>query len=98
VTLGRTGPHTESSVGKENKDTLYRRHWRNHPGLQISDHVELPGDILFAHARQLGAEGIVSKRLGSRYQLGPSEKSGVASSAARRGRGLGQATTRRITA
>ena len=30
-------------------------------------HLAQPGDIVFRHACKLGLEGIVSKRLGSRY-------------------------------
>jgi bifunctional non-homologous end joining protein LigD len=40
-------------------------------GLQLCDHIDQPGNVVFAHACQLGCEGIVSKRLGSRYQPGP---------------------------
>ena len=29
-----------------------------------------PGDIVFEHACKMGLEGIVSKRLGSRYRSG----------------------------
>jgi ATP-dependent DNA ligase len=31
---------------------------------------EDPGDVVFKHAGALGCEGIVSKRLGSRYRSG----------------------------
>jgi bifunctional non-homologous end joining protein LigD len=37
------------------------------PGLQLSEHISEPGDIVLRHACKLGLEGIVSKRLGSRY-------------------------------
>jgi ATP-dependent DNA ligase len=37
-------------------------------GLQLCAHTDQPGDVVFAHACQLGCEGIVSKRLGSRYR------------------------------
>jgi bifunctional non-homologous end joining protein LigD len=40
-------------------------------GLQICHHVDQPGDVVFAHACKLGCEGIVSKRLGSKYRPGP---------------------------
>jgi bifunctional non-homologous end joining protein LigD len=42
-------------------------------GLQLCDHIDLPGDLVFAHACRLGCEEIVSKRLGSRYRPGPSK-------------------------
>jgi bifunctional non-homologous end joining protein LigD len=41
-------------------------------GLQVNDHLAAPGDVVFCHACQLGLEGIVSKRLGSRYTSGRS--------------------------
>jgi bifunctional non-homologous end joining protein LigD len=40
------------------------------PGLQISEHLHGNGAEIFLHACQLGCEGIVSKRLGSRYTSG----------------------------
>jgi bifunctional non-homologous end joining protein LigD len=44
-----------------------------HPGIQIVDHLEFDdGEMIFEHACELGCEGIVSKRLGSRYVPGRS--------------------------
>jgi bifunctional non-homologous end joining protein LigD len=40
-------------------------------GVQLCEHVDGAGEIVFAHACELGCEGIVSKRLGSRYRRGP---------------------------
>jgi bifunctional non-homologous end joining protein LigD len=40
------------------------------PGLQLNGHIADLGDVVFRHACQLGYEGIVSKRLGSRYVSG----------------------------
>ena len=43
------------------------------PGLRLNEHLEHPeGLVVFQHACALGAEGIVSKRLGSRYRCGHS--------------------------
>ena len=39
--------------------------------LRLSEHVAAEGPHVFAHACRLGAEGIVSKRLGSPYRSGP---------------------------
>ena len=39
-------------------------------GLQFNQHLAHPGDLVFRHACKLGFEGIVSKRLGSRYVSG----------------------------
>jgi bifunctional non-homologous end joining protein LigD len=42
------------------------------PGVQFNQHLEHPGDFVFRHACAIGLEGIVSKRLGSRYRSGRS--------------------------
>ena len=41
------------------------------PGVQINAHLTHRGDVVFEHACKMGLEGIVSKRLGSRYRSGP---------------------------
>jgi bifunctional non-homologous end joining protein LigD len=38
--------------------------------LLLNEHITHPGDIVFRHACKMGLEGIVSKRLGSRYVSG----------------------------
>jgi ATP-dependent DNA ligase len=38
--------------------------------IRLSEHIAAGGPDVFAHACRLGAEGIVSKRLGSRYRSG----------------------------
>jgi bifunctional non-homologous end joining protein LigD len=43
-----------------------------HPGIVLNEFFEGDGDIIFEHACKLGCEGIVSKRLGSRYRSGRS--------------------------
>ena len=40
------------------------------PGVQFNQHLAHRGDVVFAHACKMGLEGIVSKRLGSRYRSG----------------------------
>jgi bifunctional non-homologous end joining protein LigD len=40
------------------------------PGLRLNEHLTHPGDVVFRHACKMGLEGIVSKRLGSRYVSG----------------------------
>ena len=43
------------------------------PGVCLNEHMAHPkGALVFQHACKLGAEGIVSKRLGSRYRSGRS--------------------------
>jgi hypothetical protein len=34
-------------------------------GMQLNEHVDLPGEVVFRHACRMGLEGIVSERLGS---------------------------------
>jgi bifunctional non-homologous end joining protein LigD len=41
-------------------------------GIRFSAALTTEGATVFAHACQLGLEGIVSKRIGSRYRSGPS--------------------------
>ena len=46
---------------------------KSRPGLHLNEHFEHPeGGVVFQHACALGCEGIVSKRLGSRYRSGRS--------------------------
>jgi bifunctional non-homologous end joining protein LigD len=43
------------------------------PGVRLNEHMEHPeGLTVFQHACKMGLEGIVSKRLGSRYRSGRS--------------------------
>jgi ATP-dependent DNA ligase len=39
-------------------------------GIALNVHFDAPGDIVYRKAAALGCEGIVSKRLGSRYVSG----------------------------
>jgi bifunctional non-homologous end joining protein LigD len=47
--------------------------WEAKPSLQLVEHLAVDGPTVYAHACALGAEGIVSKRLGSRYRPGPNK-------------------------
>jgi bifunctional non-homologous end joining protein LigD len=40
------------------------------PGVQFNAHLSHRGDVVFEHACKMGLEGILSKRLGSRYISG----------------------------
>jgi bifunctional non-homologous end joining protein LigD len=40
-------------------------------GILLNEHIAEDGATVFAHACQLGAEGIVSKRIDSTYRSGP---------------------------
>jgi bifunctional non-homologous end joining protein LigD len=42
-------------------------------GLQLVEHVEEDGPVVFRHSCLLGCEGIVSKRKGSKYRSGRSD-------------------------
>lgn len=42
-------------------------------GIVMSEAIEGEGETVFRHACALGLEGIVSKRLGSRYRSGPTD-------------------------
>jgi bifunctional non-homologous end joining protein LigD len=43
------------------------------PGLRLNEHLAQDGESVFQHACKMGLEGIVSKRLGSRYRSGRSK-------------------------
>ena len=44
---------------------------RSRYGVRLNEHLEHPeGAVVFQHACKMGLEGIVSKRLGSRYRSG----------------------------
>ena len=46
---------------------------KSRPGVRLNEHLAHPeGGVVFQQACQLGCEGIVSKRLGSRYRSGRS--------------------------
>ena len=64
-----------ASTGGASRSSTARPAWRcccAGPGQQINEHIAEPRDIVFRHACALGLEGIVSKRLGSRYRSGRS--------------------------
>ena len=54
------------------KHALTRLLRKDRAGLLISQLIEAPADVAFQHICQLGFEGIVSKKLGSKYQSGRS--------------------------
>ncbi len=46
---------------------------KSQQGVRLNEHLEHPeGEVVFRHACKMGLEGIVSKRLGSRYRSGRS--------------------------
>jgi hypothetical protein len=65
-------------------------------GLRFNEHLEGDGPTVFAHARKLGLEGIVSKRKDSRLPFRPlarlaqNEEPGCAGREAGGGRALGE--------
>jgi bifunctional non-homologous end joining protein LigD len=68
--MARTCAASQSRAGNRELGQLLR--WSAQIGLQLKDHIAEPGDAVFRHACKLGLEGIVSKRLGSRYTSGRS--------------------------
>ena len=54
------------------KQALARLLRKDRVGLLISQPIDAPADIAFRHVCELGLEGIVSKKLGSRYESGRS--------------------------
>ena len=55
------------------KATLASILHKSRPGVRLNEHLAHPeGVVVFQHACQLGCEGIVSKRIGSRYRSGRS--------------------------
>jgi ATP-dependent DNA ligase len=55
------------------KETLASILRKARHGVRLNQHLEHPdGELVFAHACKMGLEGIVSKRLGSRYRSGRS--------------------------
>jgi bifunctional non-homologous end joining protein LigD len=55
------------------KTTLASILRKRRPGVRLNEHMEHPeGAVVFQHACKMGLEGIVSKRLGSRYRSGRS--------------------------
>ena len=57
-------------VRKATRASILRK---SRPGVRLNEHLEHPdGALVFAHACKMGVEGIVSKRLGSRYRSGRS--------------------------
>ena len=55
------------------KATLASLLRRAGPGVQLNEHLaHEDGEVVFRHACKMGLEGIVSKRLGSRYRSGRS--------------------------
>jgi bifunctional non-homologous end joining protein LigD len=54
------------------KDTLNRLLGSDSAGLLISQPIDAPADVAFHHICRLGLEGIVSKKLGSKYESGRS--------------------------
>ena len=61
----------------ESRSRFARRRWpvlrKSRHRVRLNEHLEHPeGAVVFQHAFKMGLEGIVSKRLGSRYRSGRS--------------------------
>jgi ATP-dependent DNA ligase len=55
---------------EERKYALSNLLYRERDGIAFNRHYDSDGAVIFKHARALGCEGIVSKRLGSTYRSG----------------------------
>jgi bifunctional non-homologous end joining protein LigD len=55
----------------DRKQTLYKLIRNCKAGMLYSEDIAEEGQVVFAHACELGAEGIVSKRIDSPYRSGP---------------------------
>ena len=58
---------------EDRKARLAKALKRAKPGIRYNEAVEGDGPTIYAHACKLGLEGIVSKRVGSRYRSGKSK-------------------------
>jgi ATP-dependent DNA ligase len=56
----------------ERKARLARLLARTAPGIELNDHTEADGAVVFRQACKMGLEGIVSKRVTAPYRSGPS--------------------------
>ena len=66
------GEDRRSETIERRKRALTRLLGNDRAGVLISQPIDAPADAAFRHICQLGFEGIVSKKLGSRYQPGRS--------------------------
>ena len=66
------GKDLRRKAPEERKRALAKLLRKAGSALHFNDHIDEAGDIVFRHACKLGFEGIVSKRLGSRYVSGRS--------------------------
>ena len=64
------GTHLSREPLEVRKSTLASLLRARLPGLQFNQHITHPGDLVFRMPALWGLEGIVSKRLGSRYNSG----------------------------
>jgi bifunctional non-homologous end joining protein LigD len=66
------GEDLRSAPIERRKDVLNQLLGKDRPGLLTSQPIDATADLAFQHICQLGLEGIVSKKLGSRYESGRS--------------------------
>ena len=62
------GRDLRSTPLEDRKRALARLVGKPRPGIMLNATFEESGDMVFKHACALGCEGVVSKRLGSRYR------------------------------
>ena len=64
------GIDLRSETWERRKIALAKLLRRSLDGIQLIEHMDEPGDVVFAHACRLGLEGIVSKRRDAPYRHG----------------------------
>jgi bifunctional non-homologous end joining protein LigD len=69
--IEREGEDLHNLPFLERKAALARLLRETEAGILLNEHIAGAGAIVFAHACQLGAEGIVSKKVDSTYRSGP---------------------------
>ena len=66
-------PYLRREPLERRKAALTRLLVRAHHGVQLNEHLEAEGALVFDHACRMGLEGIISKRKGSPYRSGRSQ-------------------------
>jgi bifunctional non-homologous end joining protein LigD len=69
--IERDGEDMRNRPFLDRKTALARLLRNTEAGILFNEHIAEDGAVVFAHACQLGAEGIVSKKVDSTYRSGP---------------------------
>jgi bifunctional non-homologous end joining protein LigD len=69
--IERDGEDMRNRPFLDRKAALARLLRKTEAGILFNEHIVEEGPVVFAHACQLGAEGIVSKKVDGTYRSGP---------------------------